>query len=77
MVGGGWRGDHAILTGDVAHRLLNYLVMGEPVVVTATRMDDVVDRTRKAVVAMNFRTDGYWALTTVPQSGGQIRAYGV
>jgi hypothetical protein len=52
--------DRATLAGDEAYRLLDYLVMGELVVVAAVWMDDVVDRTRRAVVPMNLRTDGHW-----------------
>jgi hypothetical protein len=52
--------DHAILTGDAALRLLDYLIRGEPILVTATLLDDVVDPTRGPVVPMNLFTDGYW-----------------
>jgi hypothetical protein len=46
-----------------ARRMLDYLNAGEPLLVTAAQMDDVVDRTRRNVVPMNFRTDGIWIWT--------------
>jgi hypothetical protein len=58
--------DHTTLTSDSALRLLDYLVMGQPILDAATRMDDVVDRTRRAVVPMSLLTDGYcvWSDST-------------
>ncbi|WP_239339845.1 hypothetical protein [Frankia sp. CiP3] len=44
-------------------RILGYLSGGTPVLVTAARMDDVVDPTKAAVVPMTFRTDGSWIWT--------------
>jgi hypothetical protein len=44
-------------------RILNYLNTGEPLLVTAALMDDIVDPSRGAVVPMSFRTDGTWIWT--------------
>ncbi|HVQ89588.1 MAG TPA: hypothetical protein VMU51_01010 [Mycobacteriales bacterium] len=46
-----------------AGRMLAYLNAGEPLLVTTAQMDDVVDRSRRNVVPMNFRTDGTWIWT--------------
>jgi hypothetical protein len=46
-----------------ARKVLEYLKAGEPLLVTTAQMDDVVDRSRRSVVPMNFRTDGTWIWT--------------
>jgi hypothetical protein len=46
-----------------ARKVLEYLNAGEPLLVTTAQMDDVVDRSRRNVVPMNFRTDGTWIWT--------------
>ncbi len=44
-------------------RILEYLRAGEPLLVTTAQMDDVVDRSKRNAVPMNFRTDGTWIWT--------------
>jgi hypothetical protein len=50
----------AITGPPEAARLAAYLSGGQPLLVTAARMIDVVAPTRGAVVPMDFRTDGQW-----------------
>ncbi len=56
--------DHERLDDGIeAHKVIEYLWAGEPLLVTTAQMDDVVDRTRRNSVPMNFRTDGSWIWT--------------
>jgi hypothetical protein len=48
---------------DETERVIEYLNAGEPLLVTTAAMDDVVDRSGRNVVPMNFRTDGTWIWT--------------
>jgi hypothetical protein len=48
---------------EEAQRVVDYLNAGQPLLVTTAAMDDVVDRSRRNVVPMNFRTDGTWIWT--------------
>ncbi|GLY73787.1 hypothetical protein [Actinoallomurus iriomotensis] len=48
---------------DERTALAAYLNAGEPLVMTTTLMDDVLDAGRTSVVPMNFRTDGIWIWT--------------
>jgi hypothetical protein len=48
---------------DEARQVAEYLDAGQPLLVTTGAMDDVVDRSRRNVVPMNFRTDGTWIWT--------------
>ncbi|MEV7354050.1 hypothetical protein [Kitasatospora sp. NPDC091276] len=43
--------------------LVGYLRAGAPVLLTPMLMDDVVDRQRRSIVPMGFRTDGSWIWT--------------
>jgi len=57
-------GDHERMADDAETRqVLDYLRAGEPLLVTTAQMDDVVDRSRRNAVPMNFRTDGTWIWT--------------
>jgi hypothetical protein len=53
------------LVGDAEERarLVDYLRAGETLLVTAARMDDVVDDDAGYVVPVDFRTDGTWLWT--------------
>jgi hypothetical protein len=56
--------DHARIDDEVeAHQVIEYLLAGEPLLITTAQMDDVVDRKRRNSVPMNFRTDGAWIWT--------------
>jgi hypothetical protein len=56
--------EHERLEDEIeARKVLEYLNAGEPLLVTTAQMDDVVDRSRRNVVPMNFRTDGTWIWT--------------
>jgi hypothetical protein len=44
-------------------QVIEYLNAGRPLLVTTGAMDDVVDRSRRNAVPMNFRTDGTWIWT--------------
>jgi hypothetical protein len=48
---------------EESERVIEYLNAGEPLLVSTAAMDDVVDRSRRNVVPMNFRTDGTWIWT--------------
>src|SRR6266540_2972833 len=48
---------------EEAEQVIEYLNAGEPLLVSTAAMDDVVDRSRRNVVPMNFRTDGTWIWT--------------
>ncbi|WP_238009824.1 hypothetical protein KZZ52_15205 [Dactylosporangium sp. AC04546] len=50
--------DHPEAAETEREQLLAYLRRGEPLLVTAARMDDVVDPTLRGTVPMNFLTDG-------------------
>jgi hypothetical protein len=57
-------GDHERMEDeDEIRKVLEYLRAGEPLLVTTAQMDDVVDRSRRNAVPMNFRTDGTWIWT--------------
>lgn len=56
--------DHGRMTDDAeTTRVLDYLRAGAPLLVTTAQMDDVVDRSQRNAVPMNFRTDGTWIWT--------------
>jgi len=56
--------DHERMDDEVeARKVIDYLHAGEPLLVTTAQMDDVVDRSRRNAVPMNFRTDGTWIWT--------------
>jgi hypothetical protein len=62
--GPGFRADHPRVEDDAElSRIVDYLNRGMPLLVTTAAMDDVVDRSRRAVVPMNFRTDGAFIWT--------------
>lgn len=46
-------------------RVLGYLDVGEPLLLTTARLDDVVDTARMDAVPLNFRTDGAWIWSDV------------
>src|SRR6266542_3876981 len=48
---------------EETEQVIEYLNAGEPLLVSTAAMDDVVDRSRRNVVPMNFRTDGTWIWT--------------
>jgi len=48
---------------EEARRVIDYLNAGQALLVTTAAMDDVIDRSRRNVVPMNFRTDGTWIWT--------------
>jgi hypothetical protein len=57
-------GDHERLEDEIeARKVVEYLRAGEPLLVTTAQMDDVVDRSRRNAVPLNFRTDGTWIWT--------------
>ncbi len=57
-------GDHERLEDEIeARKVIDYLRAGEPLLVTTAQMDDVVDRSQRNAVPMNFRTDGTWIWT--------------
>jgi hypothetical protein len=57
-------GDHARMDDEIESRkVIDYLRAGEPLLVTTAQMDDVVDRSHRNAVPMNFRTDGTWIWT--------------
>jgi len=57
-------GDHERLEDEIeARKVIEYLRAGEPLLVTTAQMDDVVDRSQRNAVPMNFRTDGTWIWT--------------
>jgi hypothetical protein len=59
-----FRPDHVRMVDvDERQRVIDYLNAGEALLVTTARMDDVVDRSRRSSVPMNFRTDGRWIWT--------------
>ncbi|MFI0444807.1 hypothetical protein [Actinomadura sp. 6N118] len=59
-----YRDDHPRVEDiDERARLVAYLRTAEPLMITTARLDDVVDRSRKAAVPMSFRTDGHWVWT--------------
>ncbi|WP_431676433.1 hypothetical protein [Kitasatospora sp. KL5] len=62
--GPGFAPDRAAVA-DPAERaaLVAHLRAGAPVLMTPALMDDVLDASRKAVVPLNFRTDGEWIWT--------------
>jgi len=64
VTGPSFSDDHERLddTTDAA-QVIDYLRAGEPLLVTTAQMDDVVDRSRRNSVPMNFRTDGTWIWT--------------
>lgn len=51
---------HARLDDEEATQVATYLCGGEPLLVTTTHMDDVIDPARTNCVPMSFRTDGTW-----------------
>jgi hypothetical protein len=55
-----FRPDHPQLAEDEADRIVKYLYAGEPLLVTTSRMDDLVDTSQTYCVPMSFRTDGTW-----------------
>jgi hypothetical protein len=55
-----FRPDHALLEEGEADKVVQYLYGGEPLLVTAGLMDDVMDSTQVYCVPMSFRTDGQW-----------------
>jgi hypothetical protein len=56
--------DHPRIDDDDERRALAaYLDAGEPVLMTTSLTDDVVDRERTGAVPMSFRTDGTWIWT--------------
>lgn len=55
-----FRPDHLLLDDGEADKVVQYLYGGEPLLVTAGLMDDVMDRTQVYCVPMSFRTDGAW-----------------
>jgi hypothetical protein len=64
QTGPGFAAEHERLEDEIeARKVLEYLNAGEPLLVTTAQMDDVVDRSRRNVVPMNFRTDGTWIWT--------------
>jgi hypothetical protein len=52
--------DHPLLADDEAARVVEYLLSGEPLLVTDGLMDDVLDTMQLYCVPMSFRTDGKW-----------------
>jgi hypothetical protein len=57
-------GDHERMQDEIESRkVIDYLRAGEPLLVTTAQMDDVVDRSQRNAVPMNFRTDGTWIWT--------------
>jgi hypothetical protein len=64
VAGPGFTDEHAVIQDpEQLDLLMERLNAGTAVLMTPTLMDDVVDPTRKAVVPMNFRTDGSWVWT--------------
>jgi hypothetical protein len=58
--GPSFRPDHPRLEQEEAAKVAAYMYSGAPLLVTMTRMDDIVDVSQAAVVPMDFRTDGTW-----------------
>jgi hypothetical protein len=55
-----FRSAHPVLAAEDADKVVQYLLGGEPLLVTDDLMDDVLDSTRLLSVPMSFRTDGAW-----------------
>jgi hypothetical protein len=58
--GPGFRPGRAVLEADEADKVAEYLYGGEPLLMTTSLMDDVVDPSQAYCVPMSFRTDGHW-----------------
>ncbi|MGC4806689.1 hypothetical protein [Micromonospora sp. DT233] len=54
---------HPRLAGADRERMASFLDAGRPVLTTTQLMDDVVERSRGAVVPLSYRTDGAWVWT--------------
>jgi hypothetical protein len=61
--GPSFRREHPRLEPDEVNKVAAYLYAGTPLLITETRMDDVLDTSRLSIVPMDFRTDGYWIWT--------------
>lgn len=55
-----FRSDHPLLADDEVDKVMQYLLGGEPLLVTDGLMDDILDSTQLLCVPMSFRTDGTW-----------------
>jgi hypothetical protein len=58
--GPSFRPDHPVLDEDEADKVAAYLFGGEPLLLTMSLLDDVVDSSQEAGVPMSYRTDGKW-----------------
>ncbi|AGL14089.1 hypothetical protein L083_0579 [Actinoplanes sp. N902-109] len=67
--------DHARLTAADLEHVAAYLEAGAPVLATASRLPDVVEPQRGAVVPMSYRTDGHWLWTE--SVAYYLRTYGL
>lgn len=67
--------DHPVLDAAEAARYLSYLDGAVAVLITAARMDDVVDPSKREAVPLTFRTDGEWIWSDA--STYYLRAYGL
>jgi len=64
VTGPGFAPDHPVISDSAERdRLLEYLRGGAMVLMSTTRMRDVLESGTPAVVPMNFRTDGKWIWT--------------
>ncbi len=64
VTGPGFAPDHPVISDPAERdRLLAYLRGGATVLMSTTRMHDVLDSGAPPVVPMNFRTDGEWIWT--------------
>ncbi|WP_406207968.1 hypothetical protein OH807_35865 [Kitasatospora sp. NBC_01560] len=64
VTGPGFAPGHPRLAPGMEHAAVaRYLHAGAPVLLTPMLMDDVVDRERRGVVPMGYRTDGQWIWT--------------
>jgi hypothetical protein len=52
--------DHPVIAANEMAPLLSYLRGGEQLIVTAGRMDDVVETSRRGAVPVSWLTDGRW-----------------
>lgn len=64
VTGPGFAPDHPVISDPAERdRLLDYLRGGALVMLSTTRMHDVLDSGAPTTVPMNFRTDGEWIWT--------------
>jgi hypothetical protein len=52
--------NHPSLAGSEVDKVARYLYAGEPLLIAAGLMDDLVDRSQECSVPMSLRTDGAW-----------------